>query len=415
MSHFGVLSYQGMGHLNPLIALSRQLVDRGHRVTFFVSIEIKQLILDAGLEFSETRSPIKRKRTDRRQRSTFGIAELRNRIRRIDLEMQVSLKEIPEALVRAGIEALILDEIVLAGPTLAEMLRLPYYVISTSIPHNFGWSAPRRITPPQSWFSRVKKSLVEISLLRLRGPLRWNLDRYRRQIGLGPVKERTTVYPELAHITQLPQCLDFPRTGLPLNFHYTGPFVDEAGRSPVDFPWHQLDGRPLVYACLGTTLKGELNSYHLIAEACNGLDVQLVISLGGRREPEMLQGISGEPLIVRNAPQLEILKLAHIVITHAGPNTVFETLLQGKPMIALPKSFDQPAIAARLEWLGVAVVLSVVDLTALHIHQALIKVLNDPGYRLAATKLQKKIVCTRGSKRAADVIEETMENYIATI
>ena len=40
MSHFGVLSYKGAGHLNPLIALSRQLIDRGHDVTFFQKPEV---------------------------------------------------------------------------------------------------------------------------------------------------------------------------------------------------------------------------------------------------------------------------------------------------------------------------------------------------------------------------------------
>nr|WP_197413904.1 nucleotide disphospho-sugar-binding domain-containing protein [Terracidiphilus gabretensis] len=410
MSHFGVLSIQGTGHLNPMIALSRQLVARGHRVTFFLPFEMKERILEAGLEFSEVRGLVKDNRSKSRQKRPLGLADLRFRISRIIGEMESSLREAPEAMIRAGVEALILDEIVLSGPTLAEILRVPYYIISTSIPHNFGWSAPRRITPPQSWFSIVKKAFVEISIFRMRGPVRWRLDRYRRRVGLGPVRERSSVYPELAHITQLPQSLDFSRTKLPRNFYYTGPFVDGTGRSSVDFPWDRLDGRPLVYASLGTTLKGELSTYRLIAEACSGPEIQLVISLGGRRDPEVFQGLPGRPLVVRNAPQLELLRLAHIVITHAGPNTVFETLLQGKPMIALPKCFDQPAIAARLEWLGVAEVLRLKDLTALHLRNAVMRILNDPKYRFAAQKLQKEILSAHGLKRATDIIEETLKS-----
>jgi zeaxanthin glucosyltransferase len=411
VSHFGVLSYQGTGHLNPLIALSRQLVARGHRVTFFLQLEMKERILEAGLEFSAVGYPIERRMAGSQQKPSSGIAALRYRIHRITDEMKLSLQEAPDAIVHAGVEALIIDEIVLSGPTLAEMLRLPYYVISTSIPHNFGWSAPRRIAPPRSWFTRVQNALLEISVLRMRGPVCWTLDRYRRQVGLGSVRERGTVYPELAHITQLPQCLDFPRTELPANFHYTGPFVDEAARYSVDFPWDRLDGRPLAYASLGTTLKGESSTFLLIAEACDGLDIQLVISLGGRRDPEMFQDLPGKPLVVKNAPQLELLKRAHIVITHAGPNTVFETLLQGKPMIALPKAFDQPAIAARLEWLGVAEVLRVKDLSALHIRRAMMKVLNDPGYRVAAQVLQAQIRSACGLKHVVDVIEEALRRY----
>ena len=36
------------------------------------------------------------------------------------------------------------------------------------------------------------------------------------------------------------------------------------------------------------------------------------------------------------------------MINHAGINTVLETLMEGKPMIAIPITHDQPALAARL-------------------------------------------------------------------
>ena len=52
MSHFGVLSYKGTGHLNPLIALSRQLMARGHRVTFFQKPDLEARVRQHGLEFS---------------------------------------------------------------------------------------------------------------------------------------------------------------------------------------------------------------------------------------------------------------------------------------------------------------------------------------------------------------------------
>ncbi len=125
------------------------------------------------------------------------------------------LREAPGALLWRGVDVLILDEIALAGPTLAEMLGLPYFVISTSVPHHFGWSAPRRIAPEKSCLAHVQDALLQISILRMRGPVRGRLDQLRRQIGLGPIGEIGKVFPELAHITQLPQCMDFPRLGLP--------------------------------------------------------------------------------------------------------------------------------------------------------------------------------------------------------
>jgi zeaxanthin glucosyltransferase len=207
----------------------------------------------------------------------------------------------------------------------------------------------------------------------------------------------------------LPQCLDFPRSATPRNFYYTGPFVDEVARPSVEFPWDRLDGRPLVYASLGTTRKGERGIFPLIAEACSGLNLQLVISLGGRENPEALTGFPGEPLVVRVAPQLELLRRAEVVITHGGLNTALETLMEGKPMIVIPKSFDQPAVAIRLERLRVAEALSIKGLTARKICVALVKVLGDSSYRDAARRLQAEIRSSHGLERAADVIEQLLE------
>jgi zeaxanthin glucosyltransferase len=413
MSHFGVLSYKGTGHLNPLIALSRQLVARGHRVTFFLDAEMEDRIHSYGMDFVLISTPDsgsgENRLASRPPKPSAAIPAILYRVRRTVSDMEMFLRETPSALIRAKVDALIVDELALAGPTLAEMLRLPYFVISTSVPHNFGWAAPRRIAPPRSLFTRVQAALLEVSVLRMRGPVRRRLDSFRRQVGLGPIRRIRKSFPELAHITQLPQCLDFPRSGLPPTFHYTGPFVDADARPIIEFPWERLDGRPLVYASLGTTLKGESATFHLIAEACDGLGVQLVISLGGRRDPGMFHDLPGNPLVVRNAPQLELLRRAEIVITHAGPNTAFETLLQGKPMIAIPKTFDQPAIAARLAWVKAAVVLPSGKLSAKQVRSALAAVLGNPSYRNAAKEIQAKIRSARGLERAADLIEQALK------
>ena len=416
MAHFGVLSYKGTGHLNPLITLSRQLVVRGHTVTFFHDAELEARIRSHGLEFVSIAPPAgdsgEATRASRRRKPSSAIPLLRYRIRRTITDMERFLRDTPQALTRAGVDALIIDELALAGPTLAEMLRLPYVVISTSLPHNFGWSAPGHIAPPQSIFTRVQSAMLEISVFRMRGPVRRRLDYFRRQAGLGPIRNIRRAFPELLHITQLPECLDFCRSDLLANFHYTGPFVDEAARPAIAFPWHQLDGRPVIYASLGTTLKSEPATFRFIAEACDGLGVQLVISLGGRRDPDSFHDLPGRPLVVRDAPQLELLKKAEIVITHAGPNTAFETLMQGKPMIAIPKAFDQPAIAARLAWFGAAIVLRPGKLSVEEIRWALAKVLLDPGYRNAARSLQARIRSARGLERAADLIEDAMDGHI---
>lgn len=407
MRHFGVLSYKGTGHLNPFIALSRELVNRGHRVTFFQTPDLEPRVRQAGLEFvpvGRGRSPEER-RTESAGAIMSEIAALRYGVKRVVGDMGMSLRETPGALTQAGVDALIIDEIALAGPTIAQMLDLPYFLISTSVPHNFGWSVPNLSgSSPSSFFSRLQNSLLQLSVLEMRGPVHWRLDEFRRKAGLGPVREMGKVFPELAHIAQLPRAMDFPRSTLS-NFYYTGPFVDENARPPVDFPWDRLDGRPLIYASLGTAKNKQVEIFHLIAEASKDFDLQLVISLGGRGDPEMYGNLPGSPLVVRDAPQLELLKMAKIVITHGGLNTAMEALMEGKPMIAIPMAYDQPAVAARLEWLKVAEVLPANELSVERLRLALSKVFSNASYRNAAKELQASLHCARGLERAANLIE----------
>lgn len=51
---------------------------------------------------------------------------------------------------------------------------------------------------------------------------------------------------------------------------------------------------------------------------------------------------------MKSAPQLELLKRASVCITHAGFNTVIESLANGVPQVAIPITHDQPGVAARI-------------------------------------------------------------------
>lgn len=417
--HFGVLSFTGTGHLNSLLALSQSLKNRGHRVTFFEKPKIEDRVRQAGLDFiplGNTSSSFKEQMNRNSTGSRSKFSDIRFNLERIERDLKMYLSETPHALVEAGVDALLVNEIALTGPTVAEIAHLPYFIISTSVPHHFGWQAypwNSGYMYSASWHSMIETALFEVSALRVRGPLRRALDDYRRQIGLGPIKKARQSFPELAHITQLPKCLDLPHSRLPGNFHYTGPFTNRAVRPHAEFPWDRLDGRRVIYMSLGTTRNVQSFVFRMVAEACRDLDLQLVISLGGRFDPDMFHDLPGNSLVTKYAPQLEIVRLATIVITHGGPNTVFETLMEGKPMVAIPLAYDQPAIAVRLARLGIAEVLPVMRLTASEIRRAVAKVLNDPTYRDAAEKMQAELHSTRGLERATDVIEEAIEEIAA--
>src|SRR5262249_1334723 len=141
----------------------------------------------------------------------------------------------------------------------------------------------------------------------------------------------------LAQVAQLPAALELPGRRLPPHFHHTGPWTDAAGGGPGDFPRARpAPGPPLVYASMGAVPNGVLRTFRVIAEACAGLDLQLVISLGGGQDPALLVDLPGDSVVVGYAPQLELIRRAALTISHGGLNTALESLERGVPMVVLP-------------------------------------------------------------------------------
>jgi MGT family glycosyltransferase len=159
---------------------------------------------------------------------------------------------------------------------------------------------------------------------------------------------------------------------------------------------------------MGTLQNQIQHVFREIAQACEGLDAQLVISLGGGAKPEQVGPLPGNPLVVDYAPQLELLSRAALTITHAGLNTVLESLSAGVPMVAIPVGNDQPGVAARVKWLGAGESLSLRRLRADRLRTLVKKVLEEETYRRQAHRLMLEIKRINGTDRAADLVEQVI-------
>src|SRR5262245_25168863 len=138
-------------------------------------------------------------------------------------------------------------------------------------------------------------------------------------------------------------------------------------------------------------------------------DLQLVLSVGEQVDPKQIGPVPNNAIIVKRAPQLELMKQATVCITHAGLNTVLESLAQGVPQVAIPVTYDQPGVAARIAHKKTGVVTSLDKLNADRLALLLEEVLTDPTYRENARKLQKAITEANGLSVAADLIEQSLE------
>lgn len=209
-------------------------------------------------------------------------------------------------------------------------------------------------------------------------------------------------------ISQELKRFEFPRRELPAAFHFVGPLHDRASRSTVEFPWERLDGRPLVYASMGTLQTGLDWIFRTIVEGCAGLNLQLILTTGGGVDTSRFEGLSANAIVVLYAPQLELLQRASLCITHAGLNTVLESLAQGVPMVAIPITNDQPAVGARVAWTGTGKVVPLKKLTSKHLRTTVREVIEAPQYRAQAQRFRDEISGMMPLARASEVAERVL-------
>jgi UDP:flavonoid glycosyltransferase YjiC (YdhE family) len=414
MNRIGILSFSSPGHFYPLTALGRRLQSRGHEVVYFQVADLERPVRAAGLEFrqigQEDFPPGSIRARDEELGQLKGLAALRCALRGITRKAMMLFRDAPAAIRDEGVDSLIVDQIEMAGGTVAEHLRVPFVSAAAALPINLDVGVPPCIFP---WSydvgvaTRLRNRVGNAAAEWIMSGILRTINRQRRAWDLPPARDIDSLFSRLAQVAQLPAALELPGRRPPPHVYHTGPWTDAAGRAPVDFPWSRLDPtRPLAYASMGTLQNGVLRTFRMIAEACAGLDLQLVISLGGGQDPALLGDLPGDPVVVGYAPQLELVQRSALTISHGGLNTALESLARGVPVVVLPVAYDQPGVGARVEWSGVGRSIPVGRLTADRLRDAVCEVLGNPAYRERSEVLQSSIEAADGLNRAADLIED---------
>jgi MGT family glycosyltransferase len=412
--HIGLICPGVPGHLNPMSALGRELMRRGHRITFFGVLDSETRALSEGLSFcpiGESDFPVGvQQEHATRLGNLSGMAALRYTIHLFQLLSTTTLRDLPGALKSQQIDILLVDQTDLAATTVAQACEIPFVTICNALPITLEPTIPPFFT---TWsygtdlWRQIRNKAGHVLVSRLMRPIITTIEQYRQAWHLPLSRERDTYHSRLAIIAQIPRELDFPHQSLPPWFHYTGTFRTSTP-SYVPFPYERLTGQPLIYASMGTLQNRVREVLRCIVDACIGLDAQLVLSLGGGSQVDEYPDLQKYALIVNYAPQLDLLARARLTITHAGLNTVLESLSQGVPMVAVPVTNDQPGVAARLAHAGAGIVVPRSKLSSARLGTAVRRVLDTDSYCQRAASLQTAIQHAGGVQYAADVIEQAI-------
>ncbi len=415
MTHFGIISPTANGHLNPMTTLGWELQQRGHRVTVFGPLDAQPNSLAAGLEFrviAESDFPegaIPQMLAELGKMS--GLRAFQYTVACFQKTATVLLRESPKIIKEAGVDALLVDQATIEGGSVAEYLNIPFVTVCSALMLNQDISVPPYFSPwnyNPAWWAQLRNRGSYAMLNSIVQPILKVITEYRKEWKLPPFFSSNDLFSKLAQLSQQPAEFEFPRKNLPKCFHFTGPYHNSNARKPVSFPFEKLTGQPLIYASMGTLQNRLIGIFHTIAEACLGLDAQLVISLGGGFKSESIPTLPGSPIVVEYAPQLELLEKASLVITHAGMNTTLESLTQGVPMVAIPIANDQPGVAVRIAWTGSGEVVPLARVSVPILRKAVKLVLTQDSYKQNALRLQEAIHRAGGVSRAADIIEKVV-------
>ena len=380
LTHFGILGPPVPGHVNPFLALAQELQDRGHKVTFFQIPDLEAQLRAEQVDFcpiGASQHPLGSLHDSLTQLSRkSGLAALRFTVQAIQKTTETICRDAPAAVKAAGVDMLLVDQTEPAGGSVAEHLGLPFVTICNALALNREPSIPPPFTPwdyRDDWWARMRNRLGNAVSDRILAPVKDTLAVYRKRWNLPVHRDLGETFSSLAQISQQAPEFDFPRRFLPECFHYVGP-LRRSSRRRVEFPWERLSGRPMIYASLGTLQNRNPKLFHCFAEACSGLEVQLVIAGAGE---ESLGPLPRNVLAVSYAPQLALLQRASLTLTHGGLNTVLDSLACGVPLLVMPITYEQPAIARRVRWVGAGEVIPFSSVNSQRVRTGIEKVLGD--------------------------------------
>lgn len=171
--------------------------------------------------------------------------------------------------------------------------------------------------------------------------------------------------------------------------------------------WERPAGvEKVLLVSLGSAFTKQPGFYRACVEAFGGLPGWHVVLQVGKHVDASELGEVPANIEVRDwVPQLAVLKKADAFITHAGAGGSQEGLATATPMVAVPQAADQFGNADMLEGLGVARHLPMAEADAGALREAVLALVDDPEVARRLAEIQTSMAAEGGTKMAADLIE----------
>lgn len=363
------------GHVVPTIGLVQELIKQGCDVTYLLTFDWEDKIADSGAEFHGYQN---HKQLSEQIKNAYAAAE--SIIERFDF--------------------VIYEQFFFLGKHLAEKYHKPVARIFTAPVTN--------------------KKLME-EFITSKGPLsifkyKWIARAFTKDIAKNiPMKtdnwldEIVQNPPELNLVYTLREYQPYEEEFPDKQYKFLGPSIYERKTDGFDFVKGK---RPVVYISLGTVIKGAVSFFQSCVDAFRGEDMDVIISVGQKFDVRKLKEVPSNVHIYKSVPQLEVLKIADVFVTHGGMNSVSEALVCGTPMVVIPFVSDQPVNARCIEKLGVGKRLEYSTANKNTIKSTVFAVASDSDIKTNLTRVQRLITDAPGNKGGAELVVRYFLNEV---
>jgi MGT family glycosyltransferase len=364
------------GHVYPSLAVIRELVSRGHRVSYVMGEGLAELVAGTGAEIIAHPSILPD--ADHYWPEDTGQA------------MQLYLDEAMAVLRRVlnrvtPPDAVLYDICGFAGRVAAARWGVPAVELS---PTYVAWEGIEQDTAEQTATLKASPSGQ-----RYYATLRSWLTEHDVSLDADALVGRPD-----SCVVLIPRVLQPHADRVDSRYVFAGPCIDHSRTHGwVPAPG---DDRPLVYVSFGTIYTNQLEVYRLCIQEL--ADTYRFVLSTGKVDPAILGRLPVGVHAARRQPQLDVLEHAAVFITHAGMGSAVESLWFGVPTVAIPQAVDQFTNAMRLEEIGAGVHLPADQLDSDTLRTA---IKTAVGKAEQARKLRSEVRSAGGTTIAADSVE----------
>ena len=389
-----VLGHPAAGHINPNLPLVAELCRRGDRVVYFATEPFRARIERTGAELRLYGSQ------DLFERS-LGAGGLLGGMAGLIATTEEILPSLASQLRELRPDYLLVEAHAVWGNLVAQMLNVPTATLCSMFAMNESLLSARTLLG--HLYGAAPRDVAFDGLLAF-GEYFETTRRLQRDFGVAS----PGIVDYLGNRQRLNLVFtsrEFQIGAQPFDdsYRFVGPSV--AGRQDyADFPMDRVAGSAPILISMGTMYNNEVDFYRRCFEAFGDWDETVVLAVGHRLDMSQLPVPPANFIVREYVPQVALLEVASLFITHGGINSAHEAMLCGVPMVVLPQQADHHVVAGQVEAVGAGVMLQRSQATPEALASAARRVLDDATFRAQSAKIGETLRAAGGPVRAADEI-----------